>query len=329
MKSKMNAEDREIAVHCENLHKVYRAGTSRAVSALNGVDITVRRGEVFGLLGRNGAGKTTLLRILTTLILPTSGKVSVLGFDAVRHPVEIRRRLCAVLQENAAEIYLSVIDNLRTFARFHSIPKDRWDRKIDEAILRFGLEEFQSQKVIDLSGGVKRRVQVAKAFMADTPLVFLDEPTTGMDPITKRSTLEAFREQAQNGRTVVLSTHILQEAEELCDTIVLLDHGRVVASGPLATVTSRVSDLLDISVTFRTLTDDLFNAFLALSPVKIARHRDTVEMSVPIARADVLASIGKLAMEHPIVALETHGATLEDVYIELLGGEMKEPRPWS
>lgn len=323
----MNAEDRDIAVRCVDLHKVYRAGTSRAVSALRGVDITVRQGEVFGLLGRNGAGKTTLLSILTTLILPTSGTVSVMGFDPVRDPVEIRRRLCAVLQENAAEIYLSVCDNLRTFARFHNMPKSQWNRKIEEAIARFGLEEFQSQKVIDLSGGVKRRVQVAKAFMAETPLVFLDEPTTGMDPITKRSTLEAFREQAQNGRTVVLTTHILQEAEELCDTIVLLDHGRVVAAGPLAAVTSRVSDLLDISITFRSLTEEVFQTLRGLGPVKITRHRDTVELSVPIARADVLASIGALAVQHPIVGLETHGATLEDVYIELLGGEPKGSRP--
>ncbi len=316
----MNPQSDEIAVRCANLHKVYRAGTSRAVTALNGIDLTVRRGEVFGLLGRNGAGKTTLLRILTTLILPTSGEVTLLGFDVVRHPVEIRRRICSVLQENAVEIYLSVVDNLVTFARFQNMPKDVTKRKIGEAIARFGLDEFHAQKVIDLSGGAKRRVQVAKAFMADTPIVFLDEPTTGMDPITKRSTLDAFREQARAGRTVVLTTHILQEAEELCDTIALLDHGRVVASGDLGAITARVSDLIDISVTFRSLSDEVFAALCSLAPVAITRHGDSVTMSVPVTRADVLEAIGKLAARSPIVALETHGATLEDVYVELLGG---------
>ena len=316
----MNPEIDEPAVRCRDLHKVYRAGTSRAVAALNGIDLTVRRGEIFGLLGRNGAGKTTLLRILTTLILPTSGDVSVLGFDVLRHPVEIRRRICAVLQENAVEIYLTVLDNLVTFARFQNIPKNATPRKIEEAIARFGLEEFHSQKVIDLSGGAKRRVQVAKAFIADSPIVFLDEPTTGMDPITKRSTLEAFREQAQAGRTVVLTTHILQEAEELCDRIALLDHGRIVASGDLGAITARVSDLIDISITFRSLTDDMFDSLRALAPATISRNRDSVTMSIPLARADILEAIGKLAARSPIIALETHGATLEDAYIELLGG---------
>lgn len=324
----MNLETDEIAVRCTGLHKAYRAGTSRAVAALTGINLTVRKGEVFGLLGRNGAGKTTLLRVLTTLILPTSGDVSVLGFDVVRHPVEIRRRICAVLQENAVEIYLSVMDNLITFARFQNIPKNASRRKIDEAIALFGLEEFHARKVIDLSGGAKRRVQVAKAFIADTPVVFLDEPTTGMDPITKRSTLEAFREQARAGRTVVLTTHILQEAEELCDTIALLDHGRIVASGDLNAITARVSDLIDISITFRLLNDDVFNTLRSLAPTTISRHRDSVTMSVPLARADVLEAIGKLAARCPIVALEMHGATLEDAYVELLGGSSpKEGHP--
>ncbi len=316
----MSSVDAPVAVRCADVHKVYHAGTSRAVHALNGVDLTVRRGEVFGLLGRNGAGKTTLLRILTTLILPTSGTVSVLGFDVVRHPVEIRRRLCAVLQENSVEIYLSIIDNLETFARFQGIPRAAARRKIDEAIARFGLDEFHTQKVIDLSGGAKRRLQVAKAYMADSPIVFLDEPTTGMDPITKRSTLAAFRDQARSGRTVLLTTHILQEAEELCDTIALLDHGRIVASGDLGAITAQVSDLIDISITFRSLSDDVYQQLVALAPTKISRDRDAVEMSVPITRADVFETIGRLATRCPIIALETHGATLEDAYVELLGG---------
>ncbi|MGA9118533.1 MAG: ABC transporter ATP-binding protein [Bacteroidota bacterium] len=310
----------QAAIRCSHLRKTYRANTSKAVPALDGIDLEVRAGEVFGLLGRNGAGKTTLLRILTTLILPTSGEVSVLGFDVTRSPLEVRRRICAVLQENAVEIYLSVNDNLRTFARFHGITRKDAERKIDEAVARFGLEEYRTQKVIDMSGGAKRRVQVAKAYMSNSPVVFLDEPTTGMDPITKRSTLEAFREQAEKGRTVFLTTHILQEAEELCDTIALVDRGKIVACGDLAAITSEVSDLIDISITFRSLDEATYAAFVALSPVKISRNRDTMTLSVPVSRSDVFSLIGKVAVDHPLVSLETRGATLEDAYMEILGG---------
>ena len=327
MKLTINQKDRPIAVQCSSLKKVYHPGSSRAVTALDEVDLTVRTGEVYGLLGRNGAGKTTLLRILTTLILPTSGHVSILGFDVVKQPLEIRRLLCAVLQENAVEIYLNVVDNLLTFARFRNIPRKETGRKIDEAIARFGLEEFHAQKVIDLSGGARRRVQVAKAFMAESPIVFLDEPTTGMDPITKRSTLEAFREQAQAGRTVVLTTHILKEAEDLCDTIALLDHGRIVASGDLAAITSRVSNLMNISITFHALNDDIYRALCALSPEHISRRRDSVDLSVPVSRADVLESIGRIVAENPIISFEAHGATLEDAFVELLGGSGNRSNP--
>jgi ABC-2 type transport system ATP-binding protein len=316
----MTTETPQVAIRCSNLRKTYRAHTSRAVLALDGVDLEVRSGEVFGLLGRNGAGKTTLLRILTTLVLPTAGEVEVLGFNVTQFPLEVRRRICAVLQENAVEIYLSVRDNLRTFLRFHGIPPKTAGRKIGEAIERFGLEEFRDQKVIDLSGGAKRRVQVAKAFLSDSPVVFLDEPTTGMDPITKRSTLEAFREQAEGGRTVFLTTHILSEAEELCDTIALLDQGKIVASGNLQAITSNVSDLLDISITFHSLDDATYAAFTAMQPVRISRNRETITMSVPVNRPEVFSFIGKIAAEHPLVALETRGATLEDAFLEILGG---------
>ena len=213
----------DAAIQARGLVKVYHARRSHPVRALDRIDLAVGRGEIFGLLGRNGAGKTTLLRILTTLIRPTEGAVSILGLDVTRHPYEVRTRICAVLQEQAVEVFLSVQDNLETFARFHGLSRAQTRARIGRAVEQFGLEEYRRQKVIDLSGGAKRRVQVAKAFMVDTPVVFLDEPTTGMDPITKRATLDAIREQAEAGRTVFLTTHILQEAEELCSTIALID----------------------------------------------------------------------------------------------------------
>src|SRR5262249_53221795 len=146
---------------------------------------TVAPGTIFGLLGPNGAGKSTTLKILTTLSRPTGGTVSVMGFDVVRQPLEVRRRISSVIQETAVDLLLNVRDNLLTFARFHQLDGRTARRRAGEMIERLRLTNEVERKVQDLSGGFRRRVQVAKAFMVETPLLFLDEFSTGMDPLLK------------------------------------------------------------------------------------------------------------------------------------------------
>ncbi len=309
----------ENAIVVDNVVKVYGEKTPAPVRAIDGLSLTVRKGEIFGLLGRNGAGKTTLLRILTTLILPTSGNVSLLGIDVRKHPYEVRKNICAVLQENAVELYLSVLDNLATYARFHSVPKSEIRRRAERAIEQFELGECRNQKLIDLSGGLKRRVQVAKVFMVDKPVVFLDEATTGMDPISKRTTLDAIREQALRGRTVFLTTHMLQEAEELCDTITIIDKGRCVASGDLQTIKSLASRAFDISITFESLTEAVLDELKGLPLLKLSHKHNTVEMCVQEADGSALDIVNRLAAKHSIVHFEVTSASLEDVFLELLG----------
>ncbi len=322
----------DTAIAAENIVKVYRARTAAPVRALDGLSLEVKPGEVFGLLGRNGAGKTTLLRILTTLVEPTSGRVSILGHDVRQEPYEVRKNICAVLQENAVELYLSVVDNLATYARFHNIPRAQARVRIESAISQFGLEEFRNQKVIDMSGGIKRRVQVAKAFMVDTPLMFLDEPTTGMDPITKRTTLNALQGEVLRGRTVFLTTHILQEAEELCDKIAIIDHGRIVAQGDLRSIKSLASDLVEVFLTFGQVTEGLLEELSHLPLLKLTRRHNSFEFSLRGKEQSALDIITRLAASHSIVEVEIRGATLEDAFLELLGQNDpaaygKEPRP--
>ena len=306
------------AIAADNLVKVYRERSASPVRALDGLTLREEAGEVFGLLGRNGAGKTTLLRILTTLVEPTSGQVSVFGHDVVKAPYEVRKNICAVLQENAVELYLSVVDNLATYARFHGIPREQARPRIAAAIERFGLEEFANQKVIDMSGGIKRRVQVAKTFIVDTPLMFLDEPTTGMDPITKRTMLDALRDEAARGRTVFLTTHILQEAEELCDRIAIIDHGAIVAQGDLRTIKSLASDVVDVSLTFGQVDDRLLEDLSRLPLLKLSRQHNSFEFSIRGREPSALDIITRLAASHPITEVEIRGATLEDAFLELL-----------
>jgi ABC-2 type transport system ATP-binding protein len=312
----MNRHD--IAIDVQDLVKVYHPRTGIPIRALDGLALQAHRGEIFGLLGRNGAGKTTLLRVLTTLVLPTSGAVTVLGFDVVRHSYEIRKNLCVVLQENAVELYLSVSDNLATYARFHSVPRHEISSRIERVVKQFGLGEYHNQKVIDLSGGLKRRVQVAKVFMVDKPLVFLDEATTGMDPINKRATLDAIRDQAKAGKTIFLTTHILQEAEELCDTIAIIDRGRCIASGDLPKIKSLVPNAFDISITFRSLAEPLLEDIRRLPLLKFSQNRTTIEATVRTSDLSVLETLSRIAQRESVLHLEVHSATLEDVFLELL-----------
>lgn len=312
--------DRTPAIVVEDLVKVYKEKSSSPVRALDGLNLRVNAGEVFGLLGPNGAGKTTLLRILTTLTRPTSGHVEVLGYDLIDHGLEIRRKICVVLQENSVELFLSVWDNLLTYARFHSIPTHERKERARRVIEQFGLDDVANQKLIDLSGGLKRRVQVAKVFMVEKPLVFLDEATTGMDPINKRATLDAIREQSRLGRTIFLTTHILHEAEELCDSIAIVNRGRCVARGDLNQIKALVERVFDISITFDSISDSLLNDLQCLPLIKFTRNKNTVEMSVKgeeFASLELLSTIAKGAtVQH----IEVTSATLEDVFVSLLGG---------
>ena len=190
----------EPAIRVRNLVKVYARRGQPTVRAVDGLTFDVARGSIFGLLGPNGAGKTTMLRVLTTLARPTSGAASVLGYDVVAAPLEVRRRISVVIQETAVELFLTVRDNLGTFARFHGLRDAEIRARAERVLEDFGLASEAHRKVMDLSGGFRRRVQVAKVFMVDTPVVFLDEFSTGMDPILKRSVMEMLRARG-GGRT--------------------------------------------------------------------------------------------------------------------------------
>ena len=239
------------AIRVEGLRKVFRPRSRAPVNALDGLSFSVRRGHIFGLLGPNGAGKTTTLRILTTLIRPTAGSAEVAGLDVVRDPLGVRRAIVVVTQDSAAEIFLSVRDNLLTFARFHGLHGPSLRARVDDVMDKFALSAEASRKAMDLSGGFRRRIQVAKAMLVDTPIVFLDEFSTGMDPILKRSVMDLLREEARRGRTIVLTTQILSEAESLCDDILIINHGREIARGNVATIKA-------LSATHNATLEDVF-----------------------------------------------------------------------
>lgn len=196
--------------------------------ALDGVSLTVRRGEVFGLLGKNGAGKSTLIKVLTTLLRPSSGKVSILGLDPERDGMKIRSRI-GVVQQGESFDFTTVQGNFDIYGILWGIPKAERIRRREELIKMFGLEGIRKQRSFDLSGGQKRRVQVAREMIHDMDVLFLDEPTVGLDVIMRRELLDSIREQVTKGLTVLFTTHNLEEADYLCDRIAVIESGKIIA----------------------------------------------------------------------------------------------------
>ncbi|MEM0287931.1 MAG: ABC transporter ATP-binding protein [Nitrososphaerota archaeon] len=197
--------------------------------AVNNVSFEVKKGEVFGFLGPNGAGKSTTIKILTTLLAPKHGEVYVLGYKLPEEGKEVRKRIGVVLQEASYEYSLNVEDSLDVYGLIWDIPRKERRKKINTLLAEFDLEEYRHTHIHDLSIGMKRRVQVAREFMHDMDLLFLDEPTVGMDVIVRRRTLDTIKELASKGLTVFFTTHILEEADYICDRIAVINKGKIVA----------------------------------------------------------------------------------------------------
>jgi len=307
-----------LAIEVSNLVKVYHRKSATPVRALDGLSFSVAPGAIFGLLGPNGAGKTTTLKILNTLLRPTSGSAAVKGFDVVARPLDVRRNISVVLQESAAELFLSVRDNLLTYARFFGVPAPEARRRTDEILERFQIVQDAGRKVQDLSGGSRRRVQVGKIFLVKTPVVFLDEFSTGMDALLKRQVMEWLREEARGGRTIILTTHILSEAEELCDDILIVNQGRQVARGDLHALKMLSEGVYEITLTFAEMPQGIDAAVRALAPLRFAASHNTIEVSYKAKEGNVLDAVGTLARQGRVLRVEVGGASLEDVFVELL-----------
>jgi ABC-2 type transport system ATP-binding protein len=307
----------DYALEVHELVKVFPLRGGPPVRAVDGISFAVSRGAIFGLLGPNGAGKTTLLKMLTTLLEPSSGSARIEGCDVAAHPLEVRRRIALVLQETAVELFLSVRDNLLTYARFRGLVGALARARADEVMERFHLTEHAARKAQDLSGGTRRRVQVAKVFLADTPVVFLDEFSTGMDPHLKRAVMDALRAEAARGRTIVLTTQVLGEAEELCDDILIMNRGRQVARGDLHTLKLLSSGVYEIAVTFAALPAGIEEQVAALEPLRARFTQNTVELAVRAEEAQVLAMVTDLAKKGQALHVEVSGASLEDVFLQL------------
>jgi lipooligosaccharide transport system ATP-binding protein len=234
-------EDQPVAVvRARGLRKRYGDRT-----AVDGIDFDVVRGECLGFLGPNGAGKSTVMRMLYGFTPRTEGELSVLGMDVTKHPRRIKAQLGVVPQENNLDPDNSVWENLLIYARYFGLPRAEAKRRAADALELFALGDRRDADISELSGGMKRRLVMARALLGDPELVLLDEPTTGLDPQARRVVWRTLRELRRQGRTLVLTTHYLDEAERLCDRLVMVDHGRIVLTGrPAELITQHVGELV-------------------------------------------------------------------------------------
>ncbi|MDF2421674.1 MAG: ABC transporter ATP-binding protein [Nitrosopumilus sp.] len=210
-------------IHVDHLSKSYGS-----VHAVDDLTLSVKSGQVFGFLGPNGAGKSTTIKLLTTLIPPSSGSLTILGIDAVAEPLKIRHKIGVVLQQPSYEPTLSVEKSLEKYGMMWNVPKDECKKRMEQLLKDFDLVEIRKKRNEDLSIGQRRRVQVAREFMHDMELLFLDEPTVGLDPSARRKLLDYLKNKVKTGLTIFYTTHILSEAEYLCDQIAIIDKGKII-----------------------------------------------------------------------------------------------------
>ena len=312
-----------LAIETVNLSRSFIAKDKRKIFAVNQLNLAVKAGQIFGLLGPNGAGKTTLVRMLTTILRPDSGTARIMGYDILQNPVTVRKHISVVLQETAVEPLSSVRDNLLIYGVLHGLSHKTVVKKMESLLEQFDLTDKQKDIAQDLSMGTRRRLQVAKILLVDAPVIFLDEATTGMDPLVKRSTLEIFKKLAQEGKTILLTTQLLQEAEALCDEIAILNKGQTIATGDFYTLKNLTQKRFHISLTVET-PEGIEEKLRILEPQALTVTGDLVEMNVMGEEATILAALARLSQEIKIDHFEMRGVDLEDIFIELIESRSEE-----
>jgi len=313
----------EQVIRTEALTKIYPGD----ITAVDHLDLTVHRGEIFGLLGPNGAGKTTTAGMLTTRVIPTSGQALVGGIDVVAHPALAKRLIGVVPQSNTLDRSLSVRNNLYFHGRFFGMSAKESRAKADRLLEQFRLSERADAPVLALSGGMAQRLMVARAVMHDPSILFLDEPTAGLDPQSRIALWEILGELHGEGQTILLTTHYMEEADQLCNRLAIIDHGKMLALGSPADL--KESTGIDTMVTVSVAGDAAPIAELLAAEVEGATGAHVVDgrINLGVKGAEgVLPEVIQVAEKHGYVVtdLSISEPTLETVFISLTGKDLRE-----
>src|ERR1700722_447443 len=288
--------------------------------ALRDFDLEVPAGSVLGLLGHNGAGKTPAIRTLTTLALPTAGSATVAGFDVVSQPGEVRRRIGLASQTATVDGLMSAHANLEMIGRLYHLPRALARARADELLERLRLTDTGSRLVRDFSGGMRRRLDLAASLVASPPVLFLDEPTTGLDPESRSELWELLRELVGEGATLLLTTQYLEEADRLSDDIVLLDHGRIAATGTPAELKARYGgERIEVAVADEDQLEPAREALVSFADGACSSDVQQLLLTVPVRVDTRLIEVVRALDEAGVEAKDVHRreATLDDVFLSI------------
>jgi ABC-2 type transport system ATP-binding protein len=309
----------DLAIKITDLHKNYQKSANSPVKkALNGVNLQIKKGSIFGLLGPNGAGKSTIINIMAGLVNKTSGQVEIAGFDIDSHMSEAKFKIGIVPQELVIDPFFNVFETLEFYAGYYGIKKS--DRKTDEIITALGLQDKRQASPRSLSGGMKRRLLVAKALVHSPEVLVLDEPTAGVDVELRTQLWQYVKKLNKNGTTIVLTTHYLEEAEELCDEIAIINHGKLVTSKPKDELMQMMPENKELVVTLAEKITDLPAGVAKNLNAKLIKNKSIkdggqIHISYDASKINITNILALLANEGLKIAdIATKQADLEKVF---------------
>jgi ABC-2 type transport system ATP-binding protein len=320
----MHQEPHEAVIETRGLRRVFKS-RKRVVEAVVGVDLTVRQGEIFGFLGPNGAGKTTTLRMLSTLLPPSGGSARVAGYELASHPDKIRERIGYVGQAGGADREITGRTELVFQGRLYGMSSLAAHRRAAELIQMLELEGAADRRVGTYSGGQKRRLDIGLGLVHDPELLFLDEPTTGLDPQSRARVWDEVRRMHDRGTTIFLTTHYLDEADALCDRVAIIDYGKIVAEGTPEELKRAVAgDVVTLSVAgdqqhaFDVVKDQPFVRDAKLENGSVLLYVDRGEVAMP----DILRLLDGSGLQ--LVTIGLHRPSLDDVFLRQTGRSLRE-----
>lgn len=322
----------ETVIALKELQKVYKANRSRRsaeVKAVDGISLEVARGEFFGLLGPNGAGKTTTIGILTTRVLPTGGTALIDGLDVARSPVAVKQRIGVVAQANNLDRSLTARENLLFHAAYFGVPRATREERADKFLTHFQLKARADEKPDAYSGGMAQRVKIARALMHEPAILFLDEPTTGLDPQARRSLWELLTELNAGGQTIFLTTHNMEEADQLCRRIAIVDQGKLLALDTPAKLKQEVPGgyLIELHVRGTEASTNSLTATLRTLPgvVDVSATEGLLRMYASQAEG-LLANAMRVAGEQGVMVTDAHVAepSLENLFLHMTGRSLEQ-----
>jgi ABC-2 type transport system ATP-binding protein len=314
----------ENAIDVNNLTKKFGDFT-----AVDDLSLDVKEGEIFGFLGPNGAGKSTTIRVLCTLAQPTSGSAKVAGYDLIKDSARVRENIGLVAEKMIMYDRLTAAENLRFFGKLYAIPRQKLEERIDELLELVDMQEWKHTQIAKFSTGMKQRINVIRALLSEPKILFMDEPTLGLDPQTTFSIRDITREINKSGVTVILTTHAMAEAEALSDRVAIIDHGKIAALDTPQNLKNMISnsDTTVFGTKITNLTSELVEKIRSLDVVTAVAQQDSHDLKISANGTDALNQIID-AIRHEggnIVSItNSNESTLEDVFLAVTGKEMRD-----